>query len=205
MGRFLGEAVASVFAQRHENLESVIVDDASTEDTADWVRRLPSSVRYVRQDNRGPGAARNRGLDLAQHELLAFIDADDLWPANKLRQQLPVLDEHKCDFVVGLQSSFSLRSGAVEGARDYAYQEPCFIFLVGCGLYRRRVFERVGYFDETMRLSEDTDWFLRCQEAQASFVVVPEPTLFYRLHGDSLTHGLDAVGKVFFRGTQEIA
>jgi len=200
MGRFLAESVASVLAQGHDGpLDIVIVDDGSTDDTAAFVAALAADglpVRFVRQDNRGPGAARNRGIAEARHDLLAFIDADDLWHADKLRRQLPaLLAEPERDFVLGHQRTFTLRPGAAEGSRDYELHPPQFIFLVGCGLYRRRTFERVGLFDETMRYSEDTDWFFRCREANLAYLVLPDVTVLYRRHAGGMTHGLDAVGK----------
>jgi glycosyltransferase involved in cell wall biosynthesis len=196
MGRFLQEAVESILAQGHGDLQIIVVDDGSTDDTAACVRALPHPVEYIRQDNRGPAAARNRGIRAARHDVLGFIDADDLWPAGKLRLQLPVLlEDPERDLVVGHQQVFSLRPGAAEGSRDYELHNPHFIFLVGGGLYRRRAFDRVGLFDETMRYSEDTDWFFRFREAGLDYRMIPEVTILYRQHGASMTHGLDAVGK----------
>src|SRR5205085_728244 len=72
MGRFLHEAVESVLAQGHPELQIIVVDDGSTDDTATRVRALPHPVDYIRQDNRGPAAARNRGIRAARHDVLAF-------------------------------------------------------------------------------------------------------------------------------------
>jgi glycosyltransferase involved in cell wall biosynthesis len=196
MGRFLGEAVESVLAQGHPELQIVVVDDGSADDTAGFARALPRPVDYIRQDNAGPAAARNRGIRAARHDVLAFVDADDLWPPGKLALQLPALLEDPArDFVLGHQQVFSLRAGAAPGSRDYERHDPHFIFLVGCGLYRRRTFERVGLFDETMRMSEDTDWFFRAREAGLDYRLLPDVTVLYRRHDGSMTHGLDAVGK----------
>jgi glycosyltransferase involved in cell wall biosynthesis len=196
MGRFLDEAVGSVVEQGHPSLEIIVVDDGSTDDTQARTAALPIPARYIRQDNRGPAAARNRGIAAASHQLLAFLDADDLWPTGKLALQLPrLLEDPGRDFVLGQQRPFALRPGAAEGSRDYQLGDPQFIFLVGCGLYRRRAFDKVGTFDESMRYSEDTDWFFRCKEAGLPFLVVPEVTVLYRRHADSMTHGLDDVGK----------
>jgi glycosyltransferase involved in cell wall biosynthesis len=196
MGRFLAEAVESVTAQGHPDVQIVVVDDGSSDDVAAHVRALPRPVDYIRQDNLGPAAARNRGIRAARHDVLAFVDADDVWPADKLRLQLPALLEDPArDLVLGHQRVFTLRAGAADGSRDYELHDPHFIFLVGCGLYRRRAFDRVGLFDETMRFSEDTDWFFRCREAGLEYRVLPEVTVLYRRHAGSMTHGLDAVGK----------
>jgi glycosyltransferase involved in cell wall biosynthesis len=196
MGRFLSESVASVLDQHYERLEILIVDDGSTDDTPSRVERLPVPVRYIRQENRGPAAARNHGLDAARHELIAFLDADDLWPPGKLDDQLArLLEDPNRDFVIGHLRFFALRPGAAEDSHDYEFHPSQFIFLVGSGLYRRRVFEKIGRFDETMRYSEDTDWFFRCREGGVPYLLMPEVTVLYRRHPGSMTHGLDAVGK----------
>src|ERR1700682_4446766 len=85
---FLPQAMASIRAQGYDSLEIVVVDDGSTDNCADVAKSLGSDVRYDRQVNRGPSAARNRGLALARGELIAFLDVDDQWPAQKLSVQL---------------------------------------------------------------------------------------------------------------------
>jgi glycosyltransferase involved in cell wall biosynthesis len=88
--RYLIEALDSVRAQGHRPLEVIMVDDGSTDGTAGVVAQYPD-VRYVYQANRGPAAARNAGLRLAQGDLIAFLDADDVWSDDKLAVQLTLL------------------------------------------------------------------------------------------------------------------
>ncbi|HKV36457.1 MAG TPA: glycosyltransferase family A protein, partial [Pyrinomonadaceae bacterium] len=98
--RFLREAVQSVLDQGDSSVEIIVVDDGSTDGTETVARSLP--VRYLHQTNQGPAAARNRGIEHAQGSLLAFADADDLWPVNKLELQLPcLLRDPKIDIVLG--------------------------------------------------------------------------------------------------------
>ena len=85
------EAVQSVLDQKYSPVEIIIVDDGSTDGTETVARSLPETVRYLHQSNQGPAAARNRGIEHAQGSLIAFADADDLWPAGKLELQLPYL------------------------------------------------------------------------------------------------------------------
>ena len=94
---FLREAVESVreavhvLDQKYSPVEIIIVDDGSTDGTGTVARSLPETVRYLQQTNQGPAAARNRGIERAHGSLIAFADADDLWPAAKLELQLPYL------------------------------------------------------------------------------------------------------------------
>ena len=92
---YLGEAIESVLAQDIE-LAIVVVDDGSTDQTGDLVRAFEDGfLRYVQQERMGTAAARNRGASLAQGDLIAFLDADDVWLANKLRRQITSLERRR--------------------------------------------------------------------------------------------------------------
>ena len=96
----LRRSIDSVLAQTYSNLEVIIVDDGSTDDTETVVRAIPDPrVRYIRQKNQGACAARNHGVDLAKGEFIAFHDSDDLWHPEKLEKQLKALQEHDAAIV----------------------------------------------------------------------------------------------------------
>jgi glycosyltransferase involved in cell wall biosynthesis len=181
--RFLREAVESVLAQQYSSLEIIVVDDGTTDGTANVARSLPETVRYLYQTNQGPAAARNRGIEQAQGSLIAFADADDLWPADKLELQLPYLiKEPAVDIVLGRMQQVLLSE-----AQEIA--EPAFSVNLGSAIIRKCVFERVGLFDETMRYSEDVDWFMRARESGAAIVTIDAVTLLYRQHEENMTRG----------------
>ena len=177
--RFLREAVQSVLDQKYSPLEIIVVDDGSTDGTANVARSLP--VRYLHQTNQGPSAARNRGIEHAQGELITFADADDLWPLAKLELQLPYLTED-VEIVMGrIQQVFS--------SSEEEFGEPAFSVNLGSAVIRKTVFDRVGLFDETMRYSEDVDWFMRAREAGVAIMTIDAVTLFYRQHEENMTRG----------------
>jgi glycosyltransferase involved in cell wall biosynthesis len=183
--RFLREAVESVLAQKYSPLEIIMVDDGSTDGTADVARSLPETVRYLHQTNQGPAAARNRGIEHAQGSLIAFADADDLWPEDKLALQLPYLmRDPAAEIVMGRIQQVLLSE---TGAENFA--EPAFSVNLGSAIIRKSVFERVGLFDETMRYSEDVDWFMRAREGGAAIVTIDAVTLLYRQHDQNMTRG----------------
>ena len=100
--KFLRDAVESVLAQKYSPIEVIIVDDGSTDGTASVANSFPETVRYLHQINNGPAAARNRGIEQAQGSLIAFADADDLWPAAKLALQLPdLIGDPTIEIVIG--------------------------------------------------------------------------------------------------------
>ncbi len=92
--RYLAEALESIFAQTHRPIEIIVIDDGSTDGTPDVAARFKSSIKYIRQTNAGPPAARNRGLSEAESDFIAFLDADDLWHPEKLARQLRQFETH---------------------------------------------------------------------------------------------------------------
>lgn len=179
-GAFIGECIASVQAQRGETpLDIVVVDDGSTDDTAAVVQRL-RGVRLVSQVNRGPAAARNAGIAVARGSLVAFLDADDVWPEGSLAARLRVLQQHpQAAFVFGDCRQFddrSLRPRTLfdEGGwgrrawGDSGLVPEVYSRLIddnfvttGTVIVRRHVLEAVGGFAEDLRLVEDLDLWLR--------------------------------------------
>jgi len=192
MGRYLPDAVASIEAQGRDDVEIIVVDDGSTDDTPEVIAALGDRVVAIRQDNAGPAAARNRGLAVARGELLAFCDADDLWPAGKLALQVGRLDaEPELDILLGRIQYVAVDGGEVPTMEyENADAKTATHVHLGSGVYRRRALETVGSFDESLRFSEDVDWFLRARELGVRTAILTDVTLVYRLHGGNMTHEL---------------
>lgn len=185
---FLDNAVATLLAQTRPPDEVILVDDGSTDDTAKLAAALSPPFRLVCQERQGPSAARNRGLREARGDIIAFLDVDDLWPADKLAVQGAVLDEESdVDVVQGLVRILPIP----EESLPPKLLTPHFHVNLGAGLYRRRVFDEVGAFDTSMRYGEDFDWMLRVHEAGRRFRWIHRITLFYRRHPDAMTWGRD--------------
>jgi glycosyltransferase involved in cell wall biosynthesis len=190
---FLPQAVASIERQGHQDLEIIVVDDGSTDNTAEVARSLRSVSKYFYQENRGPSAARNVGLKQAEGEFIAFLDADDQWPEGKLDLQLGRLRaEPHLDVVLGRIKYISLPGAeAIDIAFETEDRTLTHVHL-GSGVYRRQVFDRVGLFEERLRYSEDVDWFMRAREEDISMVILGEVTLLYQLHAGNMTREMTA-------------
>jgi glycosyltransferase involved in cell wall biosynthesis len=189
---FLAEAVASVRAQTRQPRQIIIVDDGSTDATPQVARALGADLEYIRQENRGPSAARNRGLQAVRGEFVGFLDVDDLWPADKLAVQLDYLEKHPGqDVVLGLTQPFE-EPGAHRQLYNFANGcdvNPPLLFLIGAALFRRPVFAKVGGFDAGKRYSEDLDWFIRAREKGIQLESLPRTTLIKRCHENNMTRG----------------
>ena len=185
---FLPDAVASVLAQEDPDLEIIIVDDGSTDRTEEIVRRFVGNIRYLRQANQGPAAARNRGLEVAQGNVIAFLDADDLWPHDKLKLQLGYLtDDPLMEMVTGYVQMLRLSESSPDGPAFEDSADSNLSVNLGASVFRKSAFDRVGLFDEGMRYSEDVDWFMRARESGIRMIVIEEVTLYYRLHNQNMT------------------
>jgi len=185
---FLGDAIASVLAQTVPAQEIIVVDDGSTDETQDLLGKFEGPIRCLYQSHAGPAAARNRGLAAVKGEYIGFLDDDDLWPPDKTGQQLAhLLANPDVGMVLGHTQRVVQRPSA-SGKRDFEhYKKPARLFSLGCGLYRRTLFETVGLFNDRMQFAEDDDWFMRCDELGVHLVFLPEVTQYYRFHESNMT------------------
>jgi glycosyltransferase involved in cell wall biosynthesis len=180
-------ALVSTLAQDYDPFEVIVVDDGSTDETGSVAARV-EGVRCLTQDNAGPSAARNRGVEAAAGEFLAFVDADDEVPPTKLSAQVGYLLEHPDIGCVLGRQEVELEGG---GAPEWIGRDPVFNDFAGVPLMslvcRRDTFQELGGFDPALRIAEDRDLLVRMRERQIGIAVVPEVVLRRRFHGANLT------------------
>jgi glycosyltransferase involved in cell wall biosynthesis len=200
--RFLGEAIQSVLAQTLPADEIIVVDDGSTDDPAAVAAQFPTG-RLIRQDNRGPSAARNTGLRNSKSDCVVFLDADDRLLSNALESGLACIASHPdCAFVYGGHRLISedgrlLWPDILRPIKGDAYHALLRGNLVGSpmtALFRRDCLLAVNGFDETLRVCEDYDLYLRLAErypiASHSAIVAE-----YRKHGQNTSNDYVAMLK----------
>ena len=157
---FLAEALNSIFSQECENMEIIVVDDGSTDGSANVARAYGDRVNYHYQANSGPSAARNSGLRRARGSLITFLDADDLWPPGKLSRALALLaGDPAVDAVIGRTRFLKLRDGSSDSGDFEEILVPRVFLQLGSAVFRRVVFDRIGLFNAELQFSEDVDWF----------------------------------------------
>jgi O-antigen/teichoic acid export membrane protein/glycosyltransferase involved in cell wall biosynthesis len=202
MAKYLPVALESALGQGYPNLDIIVIDDGSTDDTVEVVRPYLPHIRYFRQENQGVPAARNRGLELAQGEYVRFLDADDALCADALFAQAALLNDYPQVALVHGPAHVIDSDGKVRGLRRSPLpsavatirpSDRAFIRLLrGCDIctstvmVRLSALRRVGPFQHKSLPGEDWDMWLRIA-AYYDQVYIPKPLAYYRVHQDSIT------------------
>lgn len=214
---YIDDCLSSILAQRGAfRLEVICVDDGSVDDTAARAAAHPG-VHVLRQANAGPSAARNRGIAAASGEFIAFLDSDDLWPANRLTPQLAILNSHPdIGLVCGDCAIFDGDANLLESFFNDAGLDAVFwgdpvrvidpfaklfrlnYLATGSLLIRRECLERCGGFDETMRLVEDLELWLRLAR-QYRFAYTRELCQRKRRHAHNVSADSQAMTLAYVR------
>lgn len=190
--RYLDSTLESIFNQDYHPIEVIVVDDGSTDNSAD-IARSYKKIHYIYQPNQGQSVARNTGIAVAQGEFIAFLDADDLWMPNKLSIQISYLCNHpEVGYVLANQ-----RMLIEEGVEKPPwYREDIFTkdrtgFFPSTLLVRKSVYKQVGLFDPSYRYGENAEWFARAKDVGIRKAIIPETLLLKRIHDCNLTYHLD--------------
>jgi glycosyltransferase involved in cell wall biosynthesis len=188
--QFVAEAIDSVLAQTYRPIEIIVVDDGSSDGTRAAVERYGSSVRYEYQPHAGISVAKNRGIELAVGDFLAFLDADDLWAEDKLAWQTAALQaDSELDMIFGYVQQFPSPELAGEIEKKIRYiAEPVPAYLGGTMLIRRDTFLRTASFDTQWQVGEFVDWYLKAIDSGLHSAIQPRVVLRRRLH--DANHGI---------------
>jgi len=196
--RFLADALASIAAQKRPANEVIVVDDGSPERA--HIRRVLSShpaVRCIEQDNGGVGAARNAGIRAATGDLIALLDADDMWFSSLLSEQIRLLSRTNADLVYSdaclLDAAGRTRGRFTDGAPsrgvvslESLLSQTCTV-LTSSVVARRDVLLAAGLFDPSIRRGQDFDLWLRLAANGASIHYTSRALLTRRVHASGLS------------------
>jgi glycosyltransferase involved in cell wall biosynthesis len=181
---YLAAAIDSVLGQEGAEIDLIVVDDGSADDSVAIAERYGDRLRLLRQSHAGPATARNTGVAAAEAEILAFLDADDLWRPGKLARQLAALaGESAPALVLGHVVQF-ISPELSEAERAVLRCDPAPVpgYLPSLLLLRAADFHRVGGFDPRLEIGDFIDWQLRAREAGLVELMCPEVLAERRLH-----------------------
>ena len=186
--RFLGAALESALAQTLAPAEILVVDGRSTDGTARISRSFPGVRRLIQADD-GLANARNLGIEAARHDLVAFLDHDDLWEPPKLATQVQrLLSLPPVEYTLTWMRLFRERGTPPRGGpADGPIESPRLAATPSALVARRSAFERVGPFDSALTIGCDADWFTRARDLGVPSAVIPEVLLRKRIHPDNLS------------------
>lgn len=188
---FILEALASIAAQTWPAREVIVVDDGSTDGSADLVAERFPEVRLIRQANGGEARARNRGVAESEADFIAFLDQDDLWLPRRLETQMRLLlADPALDWAIGQHRLVAIAEPGADWVRPEFLERPLPGFLPGCMLVRRTAWDRVGPFDAGYRIGSDSDWIMRAQTAGLALGTVPEEVLLRRIHAGNASRDM---------------
>lgn len=190
--KYLREALQTVFAQTRPADEIIVIDDGSTDGSAEVARSFGPRVQCISQENQGIGPARNTGLGVARGDLIAFLDSDDLWLETKLEKQAAYLEKHpEKEIVFCRMKPFLSPEIDPAGAPPFDDRE-----LDGYNssalLAYRKVFDRVGLFETGFRVAEFVSWFERAQHQGIVAGCLPELLFRRRVHSGNSVHARTA-------------
>lgn len=204
--RFISQAVASVQSQTYRDFEHIVVDDGSSDGTADVLQTFRDKITYIRQENQGTHAAINAGIRASAGEYIAILDSDDAWLPSKLEHQMQRFEEFPSAGLVYSQAYIIDSEGALKDEEplgkaisdsQHAYKDllrdNCIPVLTA--VFKRTCIEEVGGFNESLRALSDWDLWIRIAD-KWPVVFVPEPLALYRIHDNNTWHSLVRSGQV---------
>lgn len=192
---FLQEAINSVVNQTYSNIEIIVVDDGSHTNYAETICKQFTNCYYYKKENGGISSARNFGIEKTTGEFIAFLDDDDVWRTYKIKEQLNAFKEHwDVDLVHSsvevIDVDGNLTGSVIAAAKNKAHKRSGYVFWNALGswmvksptpLIRRKVFESNLRFDETLKASEDLDFYNRFFYWHKIFYI-SKPLAFYRVY-----------------------
>ena len=193
--QFISETLSSVLDQTYPNWELLVVDDASTDNTAVIVRSFSEQDGRIKlfqlKTNSGTGIARNYALEQAQGDYIAFLDSDDRWKPEKLQKQLDFMQEHKLPFSFSfyecINEAGELLNRRVEAPRNLTYTQLFFCNYVGnlTGMYKVAHFGKI--VNHSTRKRQDWMQWLTILKKMKQAPIVPESLAYYRLRENSIS------------------
>jgi glycosyltransferase involved in cell wall biosynthesis len=201
--RFLDQAISSVLEQTYPNIELIVVNNGSTDNSIEILEKYRNKILLVNQLNLGQSGARNSGLSRSTGEFIAFLDADDFWEPTKLEMQAELMNSTTELVYCGI-SPFKDPENEILGIVLPKYRGKCSEYFIdfpgvsivlsgeSTALFSRNLLEKVGLFDSELNSTAGWDFFRRCSRF-TNFDFVSEALVNYRLHASNMSNSNNEV------------
>ena len=188
--KYIKQAIESIYAQNYDNIEIIVVDDGSTDNTKGIVQQY-KDIKYFYIEHKGISVARNTALEKSKGEYIAFLDSDDYWLPNKLNTQMQYFKDHPdCEIVFTKYENF-FEDEKLKTNKRAMHEKMMEKFLkqyLPSSVIKKELFEKYGNFDENFSGVEDTEFLYRLLKKGASIShIIPEVFYIRRIHGQNVT------------------
>lgn len=200
---FISEAIESVIGQTYSSWELIVVDDGSTDRTKQIVDKYlgeDNRIKYIYQNNSGPAAARNKGIQASCGKYIAFLDSDDIWYLDKLEKQMDFSASHQGYVVYGgrnyirKEGNGFVETGQIRLFKNFDSIRENFEYILfhpnltitSTLLFEKSLLDKTGNFDESLHICEDDNLFIR-MASHSNFHALDEPVDYRRKHDQSIT------------------
>lgn len=198
--QYLADTLDSIFAQDYCPFEVIVVDDGSSDDSAEIIQSY-KDVCYIYQANQGVPVARNTGITAAHGEYIAFSDQDDLWLPNKLRVQMGFLLQHPDVQYVLCKNRLFLEPGIKRPSwlKQELLESPQLDFSPGALVARKTIFQQLGQFDPNYQTASDVDWIFRAKDANIPMHTITEVLVHKRIHAGNQSYQVNRLHKEYLK------
>ncbi len=188
--KYIKQAIESIYAQNYDNIEIIVVDDGSTDNTKEILQQY-KDIKYFYIEHKGISVARNTALENAKGEYIAFLDSDDYWLPNKLNTQMQYFKDHPdCEIVFTKYENF-FEDEKLKTNKRAMHEKMMEKFLkqyLPSSIIKKELFEKYGNFDENFSGVEDTEFLYRLLKKGVSIShIIPEVFYIRRIHGQNVT------------------
>jgi glycosyltransferase involved in cell wall biosynthesis len=187
--RYITQAIDSVFRQTYGTFEVIVVDDGSTDRTRSVIERY-GPVRYEYQRNAGPSSARNRAIELATGDLVAFLDADDVWHPEKCAVQMARFNERPelVGCATHVQNFLSDDAGDVTTTHEHSVMQQTVVTLGTTLMVRRSLFDAVGTLNPQYWHRDLQDLLVRAEDRGFEIEILPDVLAQRRIHSTNMSN-----------------
>lgn len=186
--KYLRQAIESVLTQTYKPIEFIVVNDGSVDGTEEILKQYTPQILYITRSNQGQPAALNLGISIANSAYITFLDADDLYMADKIALEMDLLDQRpELDMVFGhLEQFFSPELSEETKSQWVCPKGLSPGYMASAGLFRKECFDKVGLFNEEQKIGAFIEWYMRSMEKKLKSHLIPNKVLSRRIHENNV-------------------